>query len=251
MITSIVLTGEYSIGIDKNDRFQVGDKKISLKEVPFVRYRFDNYNQDTVDYINKMKRIFKYSAHMAEINVKNNVREVVDLISDGVNNIIIFLYVDIDDDDVIKGLSEQKISDINTCEGAMFDRIMLRDKSTTLDLVHANMLKKQISEIIGIEQQEIGICQSPLSFNGEACLTAVLARQLSATYSENDECALPSANHECMKTCGCIRYIKINNNIIAPIVTSKISTSGGTKKSTSKTNVTKGAIPKLGRKIRA
>ena len=41
MITSIVLTGEYSIGIDKNDRFQVGDKKISLKEVPFVRYRFD------------------------------------------------------------------------------------------------------------------------------------------------------------------------------------------------------------------
>ena len=53
------------------------------------------------------------------------------------------------------------------------------------------------------------------------------------------------------ETCGCIRYIKINNNITAPIVTSKISTSGGTKKSTSKTNVTKGAIPKLGRKIRA
>ncbi len=246
MITSIVVTGEYSIGIDKNDKFQVGDKKIGLKEVPFVRYRFDEYTESSLSYIKKMKSTFKYSSHMVEITVKPGVKELVDTISESIENLIVFLYVNITDEEVNNGLSEETVKLLEECSDSTFDRVMLKDNSTSLYLVSANRLKKEVSDAMGINPAEIGICQSPLSFNGEACLTAVMARQLSAMYSENDEGALPSANHECMKTCGCIKYIKITGNIYAPIVTSKPSNSKSTNKTTSKTNKGKNCIPRLG-----
>ncbi len=245
MVTSIVLLGEYSIGLDKNDKFEVDQKKISVKEVPFVRYRLQEYTEDTVNYIKKMKEQFRYSAHMAEITVKPGVRQVLDFLTESVENLIQFMYIPVTDKEVQEGLGQEMIELLKECNGAAVDRVMIKDNSTSLYLVSANNIKKQIASVLGINPMEIGICSSPLSFNGEACLTAVMARQLSAMYSENDEAALPSANHECMQTCGCIRYVEIANHILSTIIKDKPSNKEDTKKSTSKTKVSGKVLPRL------
>ncbi len=250
MVTSIVLTGEYTIGIDKNEKFQINGKKISIKDVPFVRYRLSEYNENTSQYINKMKQVFKYSAHMAEIPVVKGMRNIVDKLLEDVENLIIYLYVPVTDDTVQNGFSPEMLDTIREFEGAQFDRVMLKDLSSTLYLISANNIKNQIANILAINPSEIGICSSPLSFNtGEACLTAVKARELSAMYTDNDECALPTANHEDMPCCGCIRYLTVNSNLAAPVTVEKVKKENrkneDTNKTTSKTKVIKNVVPRL------
>ena len=104
--------------------------------------------------------------------------------------------------------------------GVVIDRIMLKDNTITMDTLASIRMKKNVYELFGEQLEggkdykDIGICQSPLSFSdGNACLTAIRARELSAKYSNDEELALPSANHECMNTCGCIRYMVIDKDI--------------------------------------
>ena len=57
-------------------------------------------------------------------------------------------------------------------------------------------------------------------------------------YSAVADVALPTANHQCMNCCGCIRYIVIDSDTVAPIETAskqkatkaKTENSGETKK---------------------
>jgi hypothetical protein len=238
MVSSIVLTGEYTVGIDKNERFQIDGKKMSLKDVPFVRYRLAEYTAETVEYIKRMKGTFKYSAHMAEVTVKPGIKEVLEMLSNGVENLILYIYIPVTDTEVVNGLGPEWMTALAECEGSTFDRVMIKDNSTSLHLVSANNIKRQISNRLGVNASEIGICSSPLSFNsGEACLTAVKARELSAMYLDNDECALPTANHECMECCGCIRYMKVCSNLAAPITVEKGSKESSNKSATNKTTV--------------
>ena len=216
MNTSIVLTDKHSIGVDSNGKFMVKDAKVSIKEVPFVRYRFSEYNDDDLRYIETMKRKFNYSSHMVEITLGENTKAVIDKISQ-IENIIKFVYVPIDDEDVLNGLGEEKLALLENIADEFFDRLMLKDKSNNLDAIGSIRLKKQLGEIFDMDYSDIGVCSSPLSFDGKnACLTAVKARELSAEYAENDEVALPSANHECMNTCGCIRYHVFENSVAEP-----------------------------------
>lgn len=229
MITSIVLTGTHKIGIDSYGKFMVGDVKVSTKEVPFVRYRFDNFADKELDYIKEMKKTFNFSAHMAEVTIGEDTVETLNKIGN-IGNIVRFVYIPVDDTDVLDGFSEEKMELFKSILGINIDRLMLKDKSTNLDTVASLRLKKQLNTLLNIPVGEIGVCSSPLSFDGKnACLTAVKARELSAEYAESDEVALPSSNHECMNCCGCIRYHLFNCDVEAPIA--KKGT-GGTKTST-------------------
>lgn len=250
MVTSILLKGEYSIGVDGHEKFQINGKKISLKEVPFVRYRLQEYTENTADYINKMKEIFKYSAHMVEITAVKGARRILDYLLEKVENLIVYIYVPVDDTAVQNGLSPEMFDILTEFEGATFDRIMIKDISTSLHLVSANRIRNQIATKMMANASSIGICSSPLSFNsGEACLTAIKARELSAMYSDNDECALPTANHECMPCCGCIRYMEVTSNLAAPVTVEKVKSESSnkeeTRKSTPKTKVIKNVVPRL------
>lgn len=223
MISSICLTGRYNIVPDGHGKFTVNDNKLSLKEVPFVRYRFDRYNEKDIEYINKMKELFKYSSHLVELTINENIDKELELV-DGIENIIKYLYIPVDNEDVLNGISDSKLELIEKATDVYIDRVMLKDNSTNLDVVASIRLKKDMSAYFDdiANYNDIGVCQSPLSFDGNnACLTAVRARELSAEYAENDMIALPSSNHECMNTCGCIRYIKIENDIVSSKTTSK------------------------------
>lgn len=231
MITSIVLTNTHKVGVDSNGKFMVGETKVSIKDVPFVRYRFNNFGDAELNYISQMKNIFKHSSHMVEITISEDTPKILDAIEEKLQNIIRFIYVPVVDSNVTDGFDESTLKLVELLDDYDFDRVMLKDNTTTLHAVAAAKLKKEIADTIDVNVKDIGICQSPLSFNGDACLTAVKARELSAEYAENDEVALPSANHECMNCCGCIRYHVIDSDVAAPVS----KTTKGTKKASNKT----------------
>lgn len=216
MITSIVLTGTYSIGVDQFGKFFANNIKVSVKDVPFVRYRFENYTDKELSYIREMKEKFKYSSHMAEIMLSNKTPSEIDALDD-IPNVIRYIYVTVTDVEVTAGFSVEQIEMLKSLGDRFYDRLMIKDKSTTLDVVASFKLKKALSDITGMSVDEIGVCSSPLSFNqGNACIDALRAKQLSAEYAESDEVALPSANHECMNCCGCIRYCVLSADVAAP-----------------------------------
>lgn len=237
MITSICLTDTHRIELDKYGKFVVDGIKIALKDVPFVRYRFSQYGQKEIDYIKEMKSKFVHSAHLAEVNFSENVNTDLELL-DTVDRVIKFLYIPITDNEVLNGFSAEALELLNNLDDTSLDRIMLKDNSNTLHTLSSNKLKKQITDkLVSLKNyKDIGVCQSPLSFDGSnACLTAIRARDLAANYSDNEDMALPSANHECMNTCGCIRYIVVGKDILkSDLEKTTKSTSKDTTKSTSK-----------------
>jgi hypothetical protein len=75
---------------------------------------------------------------------------------------------------------------------------------------------KQLCSQLRKSEEMFGVCSSPLSFSELACLTAVKARELMSVYSTIADVALPSANHQCMNCCGCIRYLTVTADTEAP-----------------------------------
>lgn len=234
MIISIALKDKHIVNLDSYGRLWINnDTKVSLKEIPFVRYKFNQYTTDELKYILDMRKKFKHSVHMVEIPLDENILDYLNILKD-VDHLVRYIYIPIYDDDVVNGLNEETVSLIKKLldYDTEIDRIMIKDNSSTLDNIRSLRLKKQIADILKINMNGIGICNSPLSFDSRnACLTAVKARELAAKYHhEDDLIALPSANHETMNTCGCIRYYTINHDII-PLT--------AYKNNTNKTNNTK------------
>jgi len=215
MKISIVLSGCHRIELDKSGKFNCGDTKVSIKEVPFVRYRFEQYTEKEIEYIGKMLDKFKFSTHLAEIQLSDKSYEELTLIKSKTDSVATYIYVPITDEVVANGLSDETISMIEKANMKEYDRVMLKDNSSTLYNVPAIKIKKVIAGKTGVDYRQIGICSSPLSFNeGEACINAVRARRLSAEYARSYEVALPSANHECMNECGCIRHYEIRTDVL-------------------------------------
>lgn len=219
MITSICLDGKHHIGMDSYGRFELKGLRISKKRVPFVRYRFESYGVEELQYIKGMQEKFSMSAHMAEITIREDVKEQLEAVR-SLGNVARFVYLDIYDEDVATGLSDGRRELVKLLIGEDFDRLMVRDRSTTLFTVAADRLRKEIQGL-GVKIPDIGICQSPLSTNGNQCLSAVKAREIAAKYGAPDDMPLPTANHEGSATCGCIRYQLIQESISAPGVEKK------------------------------
>ena len=219
MVSNIVFKGRYNVGVNSQGRLMINGERSSIKEVPFVRYRFNSYSEDDIEFILEQANKFKYSVHLVELELSGDIEEQYRLIKgslDGKLDVGIYIYVPIDDTDLIDGISEEKLDWIELLGDIEYDRLMIKDKSTSMFLEGANRVKREISEILGINEVDIGICSSPLSFDGNACLTAVKARELMAIYGKSDEVSIPSANHECMNTCGCMRHMVVESDISMP-----------------------------------
>ena len=218
MISSLVVTGTYNIGRNSSNKICVEDNIMSIdKDIPFVRYRFSEYNDNSFEYIKKSIEIFNRSTHLAEVNLDNNTVAIINKLRE--NNMAVFVFVDITDADIANGAFNPYVvgaAEALKTSGVHVDRFMIRDKTTSLDTVTAEKFIKQLMNMTGMQKKDFGICSSPLSFGNYACLTAVKARELMSQYSTPADVALPSANHQNMNTCGCIRYFVINNDLMAP-----------------------------------
>ena len=238
MISNLVLTGTYNIGIT-NEKMMLNGNRNDIKDIPFIRYRFENYTDDKLEYIKSMQNKFKYSAHLAEVYVKDGFVEEVKSLKEKLNNIIVFLYIPITNEDVaadsISENTENLLYDLVDANVDV-DRVMIKDLSSSLFTVVANKMKKRITEILGYPISDVGICCSPLSvFDGNACLTAMKARELSAIYN-NNPVAVPSEKHECKNEhgCCCIRHFVINSDVAAPV--NKVNNTGNTEKKSDEDN---------------
>lgn len=218
MITSIVVTGTYKIGMNSNKKIKIGDNVLSVeKDIPFIRYRFSQYTEAEYAYILDSMKQFCFSTHLAEVQLSENTADTIKYLAESIKNIAKYVYVDITDDDVMSGdINPDKVNLLDKLIGLDIDRIMLRDNTTSLDTVTAKKFIKTLSKRMNLSESTFGVCSSPLSFSDWACLTAVKARELMSVYSTIADVALPSANHQCMNCCGCIRYVTVTEDILAP-----------------------------------
>ena len=231
MISSIVVTGCYNIGVNGAGKIKVDDNTVLSvnKEIPFVRYRFNEYNDEQINYIKSMKEKFSKSIHLAEVQLQSGVDTVavIEKIK-AIGDIAVFVYVNITDDVVANACFDNTVVDgLKALKGIDVDRICMKDMSRSLDTIAAMKLTNQLAGVMGLKADSFALCSSPLSFDGRACLTAVRARELMSKYNASSDMALPCANHQCMNNCGCIRYMVINNDLEAPAEVVK----GGSKKS--------------------
>lgn len=232
MVCSLVYTDCHSVGSNKANKIKIGDTSLSIdNDIPFVRYRFTEYNDRQFEFIKECKGRFVRSTHLVEMNIDDNIvltlQRVIEL-----GNVAKYVYIDVIEEDVkASGIVSESIRQ-NIVKMAQYiqyvDRIMIRDKSDTLDACTTQKIFDQIRGLIqstGIKAPSLntfGVCSSPLSFGEYACLTAVKARELMSKYSEFSDVALPSANHQCMNCCGCIRYIIVDKDYEAPAETSTV-----------------------------
>lgn len=219
MITNIKLTGMYNIGVNDSNNIDVNGTNVSLKDIPFVRYAFDKYGTDELDYIKRSMQKFAHSAHLVEIKLTENTDEYLEVLSEILDKVAKYIYIDVTQQDMdsntMNTLVLSKLAE--ACSKCRFDRIMLVDKTTNLDMVTARKFIKEVSVRTGVTDKKIGICSSPLCMTDNlACLTAVTARELAAVYATSKDVVSPSANHQDMNCCGCMRFFTVTSDIEAP-----------------------------------
>lgn len=244
MIASILLNKKYSIVPTKTGKFKVNETEMNIKDVPFVRYRFEQYTESEIEYIKKMKQVFEYSVHLVEIPLNQQIINNIEMV-DTIEKVAKYVYIPVLEETILNGFNIETLGLLEYLKnymmqtGKSIDRLMLRDMTKSLYLVIAETLRKDVAKASGMKISDIGFCSSPLSFGGQACLTAIKARELASKYTDRDDLPLPTANHECMNKCGCIRYLVVTDNIImedkksAPKI-SKAASSSAKPKSKSK-----------------
>lgn len=216
MIKSLMLKERHKAEISSSGKTKVNGEVVQIKDIPFIRYRFSEYKETDIDYILDKVNKFKNSAHLLEVVIYDGFGGIFEKIVTELSCVASYIYIPVDNEVVENGFSSEQEELIQQCEGLPFDRIMILDNSDSLFARRANELKEQIAELTGDDAENIGICSSPLSVNGNQCLSAEKARELAAAYSCSERNALPSANHQDMQCCGCIRYEVVNEDMRAP-----------------------------------
>lgn len=262
MIVSLVLKDKQSINVGERGIFalkntvRVGEQeeetkieKQNITDIPFVRYRFDKYDDSDIEYIKKLQGVFKYSAHLAEIVMGKDTTETVETVkklTESVDRLCRFVYIPVDDEFLAYVAENGAIPD--DLENALYDisdigvdQICIKDKTSAAGLVQMNDVRKLLADIVlgnSRKYEGIGICESPLTFVAEnsACLTAAKAREYMAIYCRDDlPQPTPSANHQCMSCCGCIRYVVVDEPIV-PYETKKEAAVKAKKEKKAKTD---------------
>ncbi len=217
---NLVLTGLFDIKV-VNNKFNLYGENVNINDVAYVRYRLNSFNSDEVDeYIGNIIKKFNVSSHLIEVPLSETSGADIERITNRYENVIPFLYIDITDDDVEKySLSSEKLSLLDKFKesGAFVERVMLKDKSSSLYTISGNKIREQVAKLLEMNSNDIGFCQSPLSLcDGNCCLTAERARKLSAQYNECDSASLPSANHEFKNdnNCACIKHTLVNCDLV-------------------------------------
>ena len=263
MITSILLTGMYNIGINKNNKIQTPDGiTVDIKDIPFVRYKFDSYGEAQIEFIKKNIERFP-CVHLIEIDLNEHTFEVLERIEKDNIRIAKFIYITATKETVITGITQETENLLNKLMDYEFDSLNIRDPESLLYPMALSNIKSRIREITGLRDTEIGVCGGPCCFyDGNACLTAVKAREILAIYTKDvDNVVVPSSNHEgninsiddqdsITNKCGCIRYYTFNSDVEAPVCKEKkakktIEISGDVKAEISVNMVEKKAKEKL------
>lgn len=217
MIGNLRFKGTYYVEV-KNDKVRVNGEVIQLKEIPFLRYSLPKYDIEEVEYIAHNQKAFNSAVTIVEFELNDTTIESMELLNDTFEELdreyVKFIYTDVTDDDIERGtLGSDRLQRLmEVSESEYIDTVVIKDKSTKLSRTDIIKFKEEIGNVV--KNCHIAVCNSPFSFSEDACLTALRARELLSEYSERDECAIPSARHECMDCCKCMRHINIEQDCL-------------------------------------
>lgn len=251
MITCLMFKKPYDVKVSDSGKFNLvvptGDgtskvEKQDIKDIPFIRYRLSEFSENKVDdkysdiakYIKGLKGVFKYSAHLAELDVNysagnsnaDEVLEGVKILKESVDKLCVFVYLNLTDEwlayvnenDAFPDEVENLLYDLLDLD---VDQVCVRDRTSAIGEIMMNTVRKRVADIVYGDDKRfksVAVCESPLAIEDSACLTAAKARELMAIYCDDAlEQPTPSANHECQGCdgCGCIKYIEITSDIQA------------------------------------
>lgn len=221
MVIALEFKEKHNVGVNSDGKFYLDKENNSIesiKNVPMVIYN----NFDNEEFIRENMDKFKYSCHVAFLNIGNACNEDVEMLNKlGVGIIVRFRVTQENESDIPKLFIED--SDIDF---SMVDRVVIIDDTINMQVQQLENIKKYLAQRTGHKREDIGVCCSPFSFGENACLCAIWARKLMAKYTANTDVALPSANHEDMEECSCIRKKIILSDVEAPHNTSSKSSNG-------------------------
>lgn len=218
MITSLKFSKIVNVKLGDNGKFRVDDNEnvLTLKDIPAVRYKFEQYGDEEIAFINGMHNKFKHSVHVVELDVmEHDVYDVYTRIHNVVNNIATIVHINVDDSHAENRkftlLEQTKLAGLKSVP---INRVMLHDKSVKLDYQGLSSLKDQLVKLTGMPMKDVGCCGSPYTSSENCCMNAAIAREWSAKYNKDGEGSLPSANHNSKESnCGCLRYILVTEGI--------------------------------------
>ena len=243
MVTNLLLTGKYNVGV-ANDKCIVNGEETSIKEIPFLRFRLQEYGDEEIEYMKQMLGKFKHSVGICEMDLNADTQDIATKVVNSLERVAVYMYIDVDDTVVRNLCFPEEIMEALGTISNIYDRVMLRDRSTMLHLVAANTLIDIVAKQLKLDnlknkEDVIGICSSPLSFGESCCLSAKKARDLLSCYSATDDIKIPSANHQNMNTCGCIRHFTVCEDTAAPVCKASSNTKSNGAKSSTKPKASK------------
>lgn len=276
MIKSLRVHGKHKLCLDTLGRIEMDDKKVSIKDIPYVRFTFEGLCLTNVDdYMNYMAECmekFKYSVFIADVKFGEHTKEyTVQLLKqlyerfnmvngedvDGIN-LAVLLHIPFtkDDIDALENNHEQLISEkvkavdyiVNEC-GYMVHRWIIDDidQEITNGFI-LNLITDVIKHTCACGPEYVGVCGSPLLMAcGRAgrvgcCLPASVVRSLQVEKEGELEVALVTEGHEGTEgTCGCTQYLDVYSDIL---VTKQAKTGNGGKGGKKKKESTGESTPK-------
>lgn len=244
MITSLKFLKVVNVSVGSGNKFKIGSgEPLDVREIPAVRYYFNDYGDEEIQFISQMMSIFKHSVHVVEFDAHKP--ETYEKVTTVASNLAFIAHLSINNRHADEhDFNEDEINVLSALKMIPLNRIMLNDTSTNLDYIGLATLIKKVKEYSGMSEKNIGCCNSPYTDSNNCCMSAALAREWSAKYNHVGEGALPSANHnnkDC-GNCGCLRYELVTEDIIAVVSDSKKSFmnppsgNGGSKKKTEKSD---------------
>ena len=209
MVTGIEFVKPVNVSVNSNGKFYLDHAETnaeSIKSIPVVVYS----NLVNLEFIRQNITKFKLSCHVVLVdhtNITEELREELNKMG-----VAVVVRVPLEDCSLAETLTKSNVNYF------LCDRVVLLDRKLNTSPFEITAFKEELAQLVNVPSLDIGVCGSPFSFGENACLNAIWCRRLMAKYTSNTEVALPSANHESMECCGCIRRIIIDTDRKAPEV---------------------------------
>ena len=202
MINNLVIKGMYRIDLDKKGNISGTETKYN--EVPAVIYDFE-VRDEAVQYIKDVGKVFSNSIHIVKLRIDSKIHEKFSLIHEAGVDLVKFVLVPVDD---TLRISNEHLDLLFTLKDNI-DRVIIEDNSNSLFYFDLDRIINSLVSI-GISEKRIGVCSKALSNEENCCLSALVLRELAA--EKEVDCVLPTKRMQ--TSCGCLRWIEINEHII-------------------------------------
>lgn len=219
MITGLTFNKIVSVELDRFNKITINvdgeEERVGVKEVPYVRYKFSEYDEDTLMFIAKMREKFDHSAHIVDVTVYQGM--VQNLVAERIKNLFnnqvaVFGMIPINDNSLDSlEMLDAIVGGINK---STFDRFIIKDESTRLDFEKFMAIRKYL--LMNHNIKDVGLCGSPFTNEENCCISAERARQIGAAYGGDDVATAVSThqNMDCSNGCYCVRSYLVTSDLL-------------------------------------